>query len=70
MSNWKANDILLQNRKTSHRHRSDRLDLVKGQLSLWRKMSRWNEAVVSQFHRSPEIFLQRSIRGFSRWILS
>jgi len=29
MSNWTANDMLLQNRKTSHRHRSDRLTSAK-----------------------------------------
>jgi len=57
MPNWTANDILLQNRKTSRRHRSDRLAWSKD----YSRFGRCSAGMKLLFRSSivpPEIFLQ------------
>jgi hypothetical protein len=58
MSNWTANDISFTEPEDEPSSAVRSAGLVKGQLSRRRQGRRWNEAVVSQFHRSPKIFLQ------------
>jgi hypothetical protein len=57
MPNWTANDILLQNRKTSRRHRSDRLTWSND----YSRFGRCSAGMKLLFRSSivpPEIFLQ------------
>ena len=64
MSNWTVNDILLPNRKTSHRHRSDRLIGSKDNSRFDRRCSAGMKLLFRSSVVPPKSFFNDRFVGF------
>lgn len=63
MSNWTANDVLLRTRKTSHRHRFDRLTSAKDNARLARTCSAGMKLLFRSSVVPPRSFLNDRFVG-------